>query len=324
MNYDVFNGDADGICALIQLRLAEPLDSTLVTGIKRDIQLLKKINIQAGDQLTVLDISMQKNTDQLNKFLNSGATIFYADHHQAGNIPQHPNLTALIDTSADTCTSLIINQHLQGQFPLWAITAAFGDNLCASAEHLAASIQVSAETLDQLKNLGTYINYNGYGSCLADLHFAPDKLYLEMVAYASPIEFIANNQLIYQQLENGYLEDMYLAEQVQAEYSNEKIAVFILPDQTWARRVSGVFSNNLANQQPDRAHAVLTFTSDNDYQVSVRAPLNNKTKADQLCASFPTGGGRSAAAGINHLPEEYLVFFIEKFEQTYLKWLCHR
>ena len=31
MNYDVFNGDADGICALIQLRLAEPIKSTLVT-----------------------------------------------------------------------------------------------------------------------------------------------------------------------------------------------------------------------------------------------------------------------------------------------------
>jgi hypothetical protein len=28
--FDVFNGDADGICALIQLRLAEPCDSTLV------------------------------------------------------------------------------------------------------------------------------------------------------------------------------------------------------------------------------------------------------------------------------------------------------
>jgi len=34
---DVFNGDADGICALHQLRLAEPVESTLVTGVKRDI-----------------------------------------------------------------------------------------------------------------------------------------------------------------------------------------------------------------------------------------------------------------------------------------------
>ena len=30
--YDVFNGDADGLCALHQLRLAEPRDAVLVTG----------------------------------------------------------------------------------------------------------------------------------------------------------------------------------------------------------------------------------------------------------------------------------------------------
>jgi hypothetical protein len=33
--HDVFNGDADGICALHQLRLADPLDSILVTGLNR-------------------------------------------------------------------------------------------------------------------------------------------------------------------------------------------------------------------------------------------------------------------------------------------------
>ena len=36
-DYDVFNGDADGICALVQLRQAEPRDTTLVTGVKRNI-----------------------------------------------------------------------------------------------------------------------------------------------------------------------------------------------------------------------------------------------------------------------------------------------
>ena len=30
---DVFNGDADGICALQQIRLAEPGESVLVTGV---------------------------------------------------------------------------------------------------------------------------------------------------------------------------------------------------------------------------------------------------------------------------------------------------
>ncbi|NOR80414.1 MAG: DHH family phosphoesterase [Methyloprofundus sp.] len=317
MYYDIFNGDADGICALIQLRLAQPLKSTLVTGIKRDIQLLKKVDAGTDDQLTVLDVSLQKNAAQVISFLDKGAKIFYADHHQAGDIPQHPNLTALIDTNSDTCTSLIINQHLQGKYPLWAITAAFGDNLHNSATQLASSLSISAKTLSQLKNLGIYINYNGYGSCLEDLHFTPTKLYQEMVSYASPVDFIAENHLIYSQLENGYLEDMHNAKQTQPEYSSEKVAVYILQDQPWARRVSGVFSNDLANQSPNRAHAVLTFTPDGDYQVSVRAPLNNKTKADELCASFPTGGGRKAAAGINHLPLSDLPTFIERFDAIY-------
>jgi hypothetical protein len=38
MQYDVFNGDADGICALVQLRLAKPIQSNLITGVKRDIE----------------------------------------------------------------------------------------------------------------------------------------------------------------------------------------------------------------------------------------------------------------------------------------------
>ncbi len=58
MNYDIFNGDADGIIALLQLRLANPIDSKLVTGVKRDIKLVQSIDVQAGDSLTVLDISM--------------------------------------------------------------------------------------------------------------------------------------------------------------------------------------------------------------------------------------------------------------------------
>ena len=32
-----------------------------------------------------------------------------------------------------------------------------------------------------------------------------------------------------------------------------------LADEAWARRVSGVFGNDLANQSPDRAHIVLTL-----------------------------------------------------------------
>ena len=59
--YDIFNGDADGICALQQLRLEEPRASLLVTGVKRDVRLLGRVEAAAGDELTVLDISLQAN-----------------------------------------------------------------------------------------------------------------------------------------------------------------------------------------------------------------------------------------------------------------------
>ena len=54
--YDVFNGDADGICALLQLRQAEPIQSQLITGVKRDIKLLAKVDAVQGDQVNVLDV----------------------------------------------------------------------------------------------------------------------------------------------------------------------------------------------------------------------------------------------------------------------------
>ena len=42
MSYiDIFNGDADGILALHQLRLTNPQKSRLITGVKRDTKLLQ-------------------------------------------------------------------------------------------------------------------------------------------------------------------------------------------------------------------------------------------------------------------------------------------
>jgi hypothetical protein len=317
MHFDVFNGDADGICALIQLRLDRPLTSKLITGIKRDIQLLDKFTVSSGDRITVLDISLQKNNARVNEFLSQGAYIFYVDHHQSGDIPNHPHLKTLINTDSSICTSLLINQYLNGKYPLWAITAAFGDNLNRSAEQLAATLNLNQTELETLKKLGIYINYNGYGSCIDDLHFAPDKLYREMVNFQSPLDFTNDNPAIFEQLEQGYQQDMANAQCINPEYQSDTVAVFILPDTVWARRVNGVFGNFLANLNPTKAHAVITHNKDNDYQVGVRAPLANKTGADELCSAFPTGGGRKAAAGINHLPGDQLNIFIKKFEDFY-------
>ena len=85
-----------------------------------------------------------------------------------------------------------------------------------------------------------------------------------------------------------------------------------------ARRISGVFGNEIVNQDPNRAQAVLTKNQDDEsYTVSLRAPLSNRTGADEICSSFDTGGGRKAAAGINQLNENNKMNFISKIETYY-------
>jgi hypothetical protein len=316
MNYDVFNGDADGICALIQLRKADPRESTLVTGVKRDINLLGKIHAEAGDRLTVLDVSMDKNKAGLEQALASGAQVFYVDHHFPGDIPEHSGLTAIINEASDVCTAALVNGHLDGAYLDWAVTGAFGDNLKDTARRLASGLDISAQDLSRLEQLGTCINYNGYGPALEDLHFNPEDLYHKLFAADSALEFVSHSQ-DFRQLSEGYAQDMALAADLRPMKSSGDIAVFILPNEAWARRVSGVYSNDLATDNPDRGHAVLTLKSDGNYLVSVRAPLSNKQGAAELCMQFPTGGGRAAAAGINDLPADSLEAFVAAFSEAY-------
>ncbi|MGR5237402.1 DHH family phosphoesterase [Vibrio alfacsensis] len=317
MNYDIFNGDADGIIALLQWRFADPLDAVLITGVKRDIKLVEKVEVQAGDELAVLDISMEKNMVALEQALAQGAHVFYADHHKAGKIPQHGNLDAHIDLDANICTALIVDQLLDGRFHSWAIAAAYGDNLVAKADELADNAGFNAEQKAQLKELGTLINYNGYGSKVADLHFHPADLYRALTQYVSPFDVIADKASPYYRLQSAYQQDMDAAQAVSATHESAKLKLFELPNNAASHRISGVYGNWLANQNPDSAYAVLTENADGTYTVSLRAPLNNKQGAVAVCGQFPTGGGREAAAGINALSKEDVSAFIDAVETYY-------
>ena len=314
--FDVFNGDADGICALHQIRLATPLQSTLITGVKRDISLLKKVQANAGDQILVLDISLDKNREDLIRLLKQGSNIQYFDHHFSGEIPDDKNLQANINTDPNTCTSLLVNEYLNQKHLPWAVTAAFGDNLHQSAKIAAKPLGLTETQLNELELLGTCINYNGYGSSLDDLIFTPENLYKNISHYENPFEFIRTDEN-YQQLEDGYKEDLSHAENCKPEHETSSHSITVLPDEKWARRVSGVYANQLATENPNRAHAMLTRQSEDSFLVSVRAPLNNKTGADELCRQFETGGGRKAAAGINRLPAADYDLFVEKFTQSF-------
>jgi len=315
--YDVFNGDADGICALQQLRLHNPQQSTLVTGVKRDIKLLDRVNANKGDSISVLDISLDKNRDELQRVLEQGGKVEYFDHHFAGEIPQHDALDAHIDTTSTVCTSLLVNAHLKGKYSAWAVTGAYGDNLYESADKLASETGLSTDDAEALKELGTYLNYNGYGSALEDLYFTPDKLFLRVKPYVSPLDFITNDEA-FVTLKNGFAEDMTQGRAAKADIETDTHSLLLLPNGAWARRVSGVLANEMARNAPDRAHALVNTMADGSLRVSVRAPLNNRAGAEVLCMAFPTGGGRAAAAGINNLPADQYDAFVEKFTQSFI------
>lgn len=316
--YDVFNGDADGLCALLQLRLAEPRDAVLVTGVKRDISLLRQLPTDTALDVTALDISLEKNRDAVDALLQAGSRVFYCDHHYPGEqLPEHPGFTALIDTQPATCTSLLIDQHLAGRFRGWAIVAAFGDNLNAVAEQLAEQSGLDSAQTQALKHLGICINYNGYGASVDDLYFHPAELFRALLPYADPLTLLHSEPEAWRTLSRGYAEDMAKGLELSPLHQCETALVLALPDEPWARRVSGVLGNELANRFPDQACAVLTAAGAEHYLVSIRAPLNNRCGADELARQFPTGGGRKAAAGINQLPRDQLATFIQAMQRQW-------
>lgn len=317
MHYDVFNGDADGICALHQLRLHTPQpQSILITGVKRDIKLLDKISEVHNSTITVLDISLDSNRASLLQLLRQENTITYIDHHFAGEIPDTNHLTSHIDPSPTICASLIVDQLLDGKYRSWAVVAAFGDNLHDSAKNAAKSLALNAKELFALKELGELLNYNGYGADIQDLHFHPKNLYLALQPYEDPFLFLHESPDI-ATLRHGFTEDMALAMEQPEMDATKRNRVYFFPNASWARRVSGVFSNLRAQEKTEAAHALIVENDDSTLRISVRAPMNKREHADSLCRFFPTGGGRAAAAGINNLPAAMLDSFLENFYSTY-------
>jgi hypothetical protein len=313
--YDVFNGDADGMCALRQLRLHEPRDAVLVTGAKRDVALLSRVQPRAGDLLTVLDISLHENREPLLRALAAGARCTYFDHHFPGDIPPHPHLTAHIQYAPDTCTSLIVDAVLAGHYRAWAVAAAFGDNLPQVARDAARPLGLAPERVELLRELGELLNYNAYGESVDDLHFHPAALYQRLARFQDPLVFAEQDEA-FATLKQGYRSDMALAAQVRPQLDTAAHLAVVLPDTGWARRVSGPWANALANRAPQRAHAVLVQRGD-VLTVSIRAPMAHPVGADALARRFPTGGGRAGAAGINALPQSELDRFLAAFQGSF-------
>ncbi|QIZ75741.1 DHH family phosphoesterase [Ferrimonas lipolytica] len=314
-HYDLFNGDADGIFALIQLRKAQPRKSILVSGVKRDIELLAKVDANNRDSLTVLDISLDSNRSALQQALLNGASVDYVDHHFAGEIPSHPKLATVIETGPAWCTSLLVDRLLHHRYPDWAIAGAFGDNLDTVASHYGQRLAMSEPQLRQLQTLGRLVNYNGYGLTLDDLQFTPVELYQRLLAYDDAIAAAHGQEVL--ALQQQHDSDMSQTQALEPLQTSTDSQVYLLPNQAWARRVSGTLANQLQLRHPRHAIAML-LPIDGGYQVSVRVPTGFALTADKFCRQFPTGGGRKLAAGINLLESSQYELLLQMFNQQLL------
>ncbi|WP_051848867.1 hypothetical protein [Thiomonas sp. FB-Cd] len=309
--FDVCNGDADGLCAVLQWRLATPAPAELITGLKRQIDLLGRVHACSGDEVLVCDLSMQRNRPALMRLLQSGVRVKYFDHHDVHDVPRHPGLLAHIDGSPSICTSLLVDRYLAGRFRAWAVVGAYGDNLHAVADEAASTLNLSAAQRESLRQLGESINYNAYGDDESDVYIAPSKLYALMAPYSTPLFFLEHEGIAHR-INTMRRADLALAQTSAVLFECTQGHARLLYDAPWSRRVMGTFANALAAAEPLLAHAVLRQHATGDFVVSVRAPLVRGSGASTLCTRFG-GSGRAGAAGIDHLPQHKLGQFLDAF-----------
>ena len=314
-NYDVFNGDTDGIFAWHQLRLAFPLNTIKISGVKRDVNLLRHVNPQKGDVVTVLDISHAKNRKDVLRILKTGATIEYFDHHDPAELIDDSNITYHIDTDPHMTTGRVVDSHVDNKNHIWSIATAFGDNHFDLALEMAITEGLDAEQTKLLKEIGLSINYNSYGKTENDLFFRIHDV-VSMVEDCGQDVFNIAKHEIFLKLLNNFNSDMSTAS-CQEPYSiNEKGVIYIFPDEPWSHRILGAFSNHLVNLNKNSACAIAVLNSDHTYRISVRSSLNKPYGAGNLCKIF-RGGGREKAGGIDDLKESDLPKFKEQFERAF-------
>ena len=315
-NYDVFNGDTDGIFAWHQLRLTHPRDAEIVTGVKRDVNLASKVNAEDGDLVTIMDVSHAKNRKDVQRILDSGAIIEYFDHHDPKELIEHPNITYHINTEPNISTGLIVNSHVNGQNRLWSIATAFGDNHLDLAMSMAKSESLSDEQVLILKQIGLVVNYNSYGQTIEDLFYSPEEIAEAARACGSDIfKFLEQGDIFSTLLEN-FNADMSSAVCQEPFSISENGVIYTLPNEAWTHRIMGSFSNHLVSTNKNLACAIAVLNSDGTYRISVRSSINNPHGAGNLCGNFG-GGGREKAGGINNLPASDMNTFKEEFDKVF-------
>ena len=275
MRWFAFNGDADGICSMVQWGLVHGIEGNTITGVKRDIELLAKIIPESGDEIICMDISLARNHSRASELSKKGFKITWFDHHLAGE--PIVGLDANIDTSSDVCTAKIVESFL-GIESDWAQVALHGDGLSVHSSR------------PEFKELGELLNYNGYGADLDDLHFHPEKLMRLCLESKTPSNFLLTPA--FETLKKGFANDMLNVEAIV-----NTGGIYLLPDEAWARRVVGVMAHRINSTGP--GPHVIAIDKGDTLQVSLRGDEG----IGDICTMFG-GGGRETAGGIDALPKE--------------------
>lgn len=312
--YDFFNGDADGIISLHQYRLQFPRKSELFTGVKRDVKLLRHAVDIKNASFTVFDISLLSNSDYIKDILKNNNKVSWFDHHEPGDINLGDNFSIKVDTDPNCCTNILVDKFIDGLHRPWTICGAYGDNLHEQAEKLNPCFSETA--MLQLKEIGETLNYNGYGNQESDLNVHPKDVYLDIQKYRSPFQYRKKSE-IYNKINTQMKSDETELNSSEILHTSKTGNIILLPNTKASIRYSGIYSNKQTTDNPNKAFAILTNINEDTYRISIRSPKNNPVGASKLALSFPTGGGREKAAGINELPKTELKKFIEKFENIY-------
>src|SRR5581483_1163231 len=130
-----------------------------------------------------------------------------------------------------------------------------------------------------------------------------------------PLAFMTDTPF-YDQLRHGYEEDLTKA-RAAARRVIGSTGIVVLPNSPWARRSIGILINELAQERPHVALAVLSPKTSGGFTVSVRIPSTSRVSAADFCRDFATGGGRKSAGGINHLPESDVEHFAARFQARF-------
>lgn len=274
MRWFAYNGDADGICSMVQWGLVYGIDGKRITGVKRDIELLDRVLPSSGDEVVVMDISLARNHSMAQDLARKGISVTWFDHHLAGD--EIEGINSYIDTSDNVCTARIVEQHI-GQDSNWAQVALHGDGLSKHSSH------------PEYRELGELLNYNGYGADLTDLHFHPDDLMMLCLDSKTPEQFMLSSA--FAKLKDGFETDISNADLIE-----ENDGFFLLPNVAWARRVVGVMAHRI-NEKGSGPH-VIAIDKGDTFQISMRG----ESGIGELCAMFG-GGGRATAGGIDNLPK---------------------